>query len=74
MSEVFRFDWFNLPAEQTSSTLAWFGEVFLPELQAQSGVTWVGQYKIRPHGEGPLIEGGPAKLAQIYNILQPIRF
>ncbi len=61
MSEVLRADWFDLSDDDREAHLTWLHGVFLPALQAASGISWVGHYEIIAHPDRPYIPGAPSR-------------
>lgn len=57
MADVLRVEWFDIEAADRSPFINWFHATYLPELQAQTGISWVGNYAIVP----PKGKGNPNK-------------
>ncbi|MFC1892377.1 hypothetical protein ACFLZT_08305 [Thermodesulfobacteriota bacterium] len=53
MADVLRAEWFDINDANKGAFIDWFHGVYLPELQAQTGISWVGNYAIVvPKGKG----------------------
>ena len=46
MSDVLRIEWFDINESANDDFLVWFHGSYLPELQSQIGISWVGNYDI----------------------------
>ncbi|MBT3914785.1 MAG: hypothetical protein HOF23_00340 [Rhodospirillaceae bacterium] len=53
MADVIRAEWFDIDDAKRDDFINWYHGTYLPELQAQIGVNWVGNYAIvAPKGKG----------------------
>ena len=57
-SPVIRAEFYDLPAPEAASWLAWLHGEYLPKLKTSPGIVWVGHYKIEKKSGEPSQPGG----------------
>lgn len=62
MSETLKAEWFDLDGADRAEMMGWLHDVYLPAVQACSGVGWVGHYAIVDIPKRGFIAGAPERV------------
>lgn len=62
LGEVIKAEWFDLDPATKAETLDWLHGAYLPQVQASSGVGWVGHFDIVDIPKKNFIEGAPQRV------------